>query len=95
MVKVPAIGQLSVDGAVAPEEVGPSGGMAPLAGLGHLPARPLTDDEAARVLHGGRVADEGLAAEAVALVAGGRLIAVGTHDGAGSLRPAVVLEDPR
>lgn len=90
-----AIGQLSVDDAVAPEEVGPSGGMAPLAGLGHLPARPLTDDEAARVLHGGRVADEGLAAEAVALVAGGRLIAVGTHDGAGSLRPAVVLEDPR
>lgn len=89
-----AVGNLSVDDAVAAEEVGPQGGLAPLAGLGHLPSRPLSDDEAARVLHGGRVADEGLAADAVAMVAGGRLIAIGTNDGAGSIRPSVVLEDP-
>lgn len=90
-----AIGQLTVDGAVAPEDVGPAGGLDPLAGLGHLPTRLLSEEEASRVLHGGRVADEGLAAEAVAMVAGGRLIAVGTSDGAGSIRPSVVLEDPR
>lgn len=90
-----AIGQLTVDDAVTPEEVGPTGGLAPLGGLGHLPARALSAEEAARVLHGGRVGDQGVAAEAVAMVADGRLIAIGTHDGAGSLRPSVVLEDPR
>mgnify|MGYP001281154507 CR=1 FL=1 len=90
-----AIGQLSVDGAVAPDEVGPAGGMPPLGGLGHLPARALSAEEASRVLHGGRVPDAGLTGEAVALVADGRLVAIGTHDGAGALRPSVVLEDPR
>jgi len=90
-----AIGSLSVEGAVAPEDVAPTGGLPPLRGLGHLPVRALSPEEASRVLHGGRVDDQGLVAEAVAMVADGRLIAIGTHDGAGALRPSVVLEDHR
>lgn len=91
-----AVGGLSVEDAVAPDRVGPEGGLSPLRGLGHLPVRALDDDEAARVLHGGRVAGTGGApAEAVAMTWQGRVVAIGADDGTGSLRPSVVLEDPR
>ena len=90
-----AIGELSVEGAVGVEEVGPVGGLDPLLGLRHLPVRVLTQDETARVLHGGAVGDAGVGGEAVALVCAGRLVAVASHDGGGALRPSVVLEDPR
>jgi tRNA pseudouridine55 synthase len=90
-----SIGELSVADAVAPEEVAPVGGLDPLRGLGHLAVRRLSEEETARVLHGGRVPDSGVIEDPVALVAEGRLVAVATHDGTGSLRPSVVLEDPR
>lgn len=90
-----AIGDLSVDDAVAPEEVGPEGGLDPLRGLGHLPVRPLSEAETATVLHGGRVAGAGVDGDPVALVSAGRLVAIGNHDAEGALRPSVVLEDPR
>jgi tRNA pseudouridine55 synthase len=89
-----AVGDLSVADAVDPDEVGPLGGLNPLRGLGHLPVRELTQAEATRVLHGGRVPDAGVVGEPVALVSQGRLVAVAGHDGAGSLRPCVVLGDP-
>ncbi len=85
-----AVGDLSVDDAVPVEEVAPTGGLDPLAGLGHLPARSLTEEETARVLHGGRVADAAPDAETVALVYGGRLVALAAREG-GTLHPAVVI----
>lgn len=89
-----AVGGLSVDDAVAVDDVGPEGGRDPLAGLGHLPARALDEDEAARVLHGMRVADPGEDAGALALTRGGRLVAVAARQD-GELRPAVVVGSPR
>jgi tRNA pseudouridine55 synthase len=86
------IGELRVEDAVAPEAVGGAGGLAPAQALAHLPGRELTAAEAAAVAHGGRVADRGLRAGAVALTRGGRLLAVAAADGEGALRPAVVLE---
>lgn len=90
-----AVGSLSVDDAVAPEDVAPRGGLDPLSGLGHLPVRRLSDEETVRVLHGGRVGDETAGDGPVALVSHGRLVAIGTPDAARLLRPGVVLEDPR
>ena len=90
-----AVGALSVNDAVAPDRVGPEGGLPPLRGLGHLPVRALDDDEVGRVLHGGRVPGTGgVPTEAVVLTWQGRVVAIGSDDGAGSLRPSVVLEDP-
>lgn len=89
-----AVGDLSVDDAVPVEEVGPHGGLDPLAGLGHLAVRVLGDEEATRVLHGGRVADGAPDGETVALVSEGRLVAVAVREG-GALRPAVVIGSPR
>lgn len=90
-----AVGALSVLDAVAVEEVAPRGGLDPLAGLGHLPVRALSDDEARSVLHGGRVPGSGETEGPIAMVADHRLIAIGSSDGRGALRPNVVLEDPR
>lgn len=85
-----AVGGLSVGDAVGPEEVGPEGGLDPLAGLAHLPRRDLAPDEAAAVVHGRPVAagpgEDGI----VTLVAGGRLVAVG-EAGEGAVRPVVVI----
>ena len=81
--------------AVPVEDVGPRGGLDPRAGLGHLPARELSEDEAGRVRHGGSIAGAPLGAEAVALLREGRLLAIGVPDASGGLRPSVVLEDPR
>jgi tRNA pseudouridine55 synthase len=88
-----AVGPLRVADAVAPGEVGPEGGLSPARALGHLPARRLSEAEAAAVAHGRAVAGEGEGP--VTLLADGRLVAVATADGRGALRPAVVLEDPR
>jgi tRNA pseudouridine55 synthase len=85
-------GDIGLEGAVAPEEVGPEGGLPPAAALAHLPARALTSDELRDVANGRPV--EGAADGDVALVHEGRLVAVARGDGA-LLRPAVVLEDPR
>ncbi len=90
-----AVGGLSVNDAVAPEAVAPSGGLDPARGLAHLEARPLTEHELPAVLHG-RPVPRGPARGAgpVALLApDGRLVAVARVGGSG-LRPAVVLEDP-
>ena len=91
-----AVGVLSVDDAVAPEEVGPEGGLDPAHGLAHLPRRELTPAELADVVHGRPVAagDAPTGEGPVALVGqDGRLVAVARPGGSG-LRPAVVLEDP-
>ena len=97
--RVPALSAVKVGGerlyakARRGEEVAPTGGLDPLAGLRHLPVRILSEEETARVLHGGRVADDAPDAESVALVSGGRLVAVATREG-GALRPAVVIGSP-
>ena len=88
-----AVGDMSVDDAVPVEAVAPGRGLDPLAGLGHLPRRSLTEEETARILHGGRVADGEPDGEAVALVSGGRLVAVAARAG-GELRPTVVIGSP-
>jgi tRNA pseudouridine55 synthase len=91
-----AVGALSVDDAVAPEEVGPEGGLDPAHGLAHLPRRELTPAELGDVVHGRPVAagDAPTGEGPVALVGqDGRLVAVARPGGSG-LRPAVVLEDP-
>lgn len=86
-----AVGTLSVEDAVTPERVGPQGGLPPLAGLVHLPRRDLDPAEAAAVAHGRPVPADGLDAEGpVAMVAEGRLMAIGTA-GDGALRPSVVI----
>ncbi|WP_217915779.1 tRNA pseudouridine(55) synthase TruB [Miltoncostaea marina] len=91
-----AVGGLAVADAVAPDEVGGAGGLDPRAALAHLPARELSGEEAARVRHGGAVAaGPGAPADGpVALLAGGRLVAVAQPAADGALRPAVVIEDP-
>jgi tRNA pseudouridine55 synthase len=85
------VGALSVDDAVAPEEVTRGGGIGLLAGLAHLPARPLSDAETALVRHGRPVTGAPPTEGPVALVAEDRLVAVAHPDGEGALRPAVVL----
>ncbi len=87
-----SVGALSVDDAIGPDEVSPDNGLDPMRGLGHLRRRDLSAAEAADVLHG-RAVPSGEAAPAegpVALVAGGRLIAVAAADGP-LLRPSIVL----
>ena len=86
-----AVGNLSVEDAVAPEQVTRGGGIGLLAGLAHLPARPLSDAETALVRHGRPVAGPAAGDGPVALVAEDRLVAVAHPDGEGALRPAVVL----
>jgi tRNA pseudouridine55 synthase len=87
-----AVGSLSVDDAVAPEDVTDAGGIDPLRALAHLPVRRLMPSEAERLRHGASVEAEGPAGdEPVALVSEGRLIGVGVRRG-GLLRPAVMLE---
>lgn len=90
-----AVGDLSVDDAVGPDEVGPAGGLDPLRSLAHLPSRELTADEAAAVCHGRPLGAWAGGDGPVALVREGRLMAVARPGPGGALRPAVVLEDPR
>jgi tRNA pseudouridine55 synthase len=88
-----AVGPLSVDDAVAPEEVGLDVAVDPLRALGHMPRRDLSPDEAADVVHGRPVPSAGEGPGPVAMVADGRLIAVGAADG-DALRPSVVIGRP-
>ena len=67
----------------------------PLAALAHLPVRELSPHEVAGVAQRPPAPGEGERGRPVALAARGRLVAVARADGAGELRPAVVLEDPR
>jgi tRNA pseudouridine55 synthase len=83
-----AVGTIGVEGAVAPDDVGPEGGLEPAEALAHLPRRELTAEEALGVGHGRPVA--GAQTGPVALMREGRLVAVALGDG-GLLRPAVVL----
>jgi tRNA pseudouridine55 synthase len=91
-----AVGALSVEDAVPPEEVVPGGGLDPARGVAHLPARVLGEEERGEVVHGrpipARAGEAGAGAVAL-LAADGRLVAVARPGGSG-LRPAVVLEDP-
>jgi len=83
------VGELPLSRAVPPQAVEREGGLTPREALGHLPARRLTAREAEAVSHGGRV--EGDADGPVLLVDGDEALAVAHPDGAGRLRPAVVL----
>jgi tRNA pseudouridine55 synthase len=84
-----AVGHLDVADAVPPSEVSDEGGVGVRAALGHLPARQLTDDEARAVAHGRPVPGDG--SGPVVLMHDGEALAVAQPDGAGLLRPAVVL----
>ncbi|MGE3234075.1 MAG: tRNA pseudouridine(55) synthase TruB [Thermoleophilia bacterium] len=90
-----AVGAMSVDDAVAPDEVEREGGIAPLAALPHLARRELDTDGALEVAHGRWRGDAAGGNEPVALVRDGRLVAVARPDEAGVLRAGMVLEDPR
>ncbi len=89
------VGELAVEDAVPVGQVAATGGLDPLRGLGHLPARELSEEEAGRVRHGGRIAYAAAAGgvEAVTLLREGRLMAIAVPDADGGLRPSVVLED--
>ncbi|MGD9694608.1 MAG: tRNA pseudouridine(55) synthase TruB [Thermoleophilia bacterium] len=89
-----AVGAMSVEDAVAPDEVAAEGGLDPLSGLGHLARRELTEAEARDVAHGRPVPGGGGGGDPVALVRDGRLVAV-ARPSCGALRPAVVLGDAR
>jgi tRNA pseudouridine55 synthase len=83
------VGHLSLADGVAPEAVAAGEGIGLRAALAHLPARSLSDAEARDVAHGRPVAGEGEGP--IALVSGDRLVAVARPDGAGLLRPSVVV----
>lgn len=85
------VGDLSVDRAVAPDQLAPGDGVDPVEVLGHLPLVRLDDHAAADVVHGRPVPGAPDGAEGpVALVAGDSLLAVAQAD-RGMLRPRVVL----
>ena len=87
----PRWGTCAVEDAVAPEDVGPAGGLEPLAALGHLPRRDLSPDEARAAGHGRPVPAPEEYEGPVALAARGRLVAVARPGDGGLLRPEVVL----
>jgi tRNA pseudouridine55 synthase len=90
-----AVGELSVDDAVAPAAVARNGGADFGRVFAHLPARGLAAGEMRR-LHD-RVpveAHDAMGEEPVALTYEGRMVAVAVPAG-GLLRPVVFLEDPR
>ena len=82
------VGDLKVEDAVPPEEVRAEGGIGLARALAHLPAHPLSPEEALAVGHGRPVAGDQQGT--VALLEGGRLAAVARGDGA-ELRPEVVM----
>ena len=85
------VGGLTVDRAVAPDEVDPAGGIPLLELLAHMPVRHLSASEVEDVTHGRPVAGEG-DGETV-LAADGEVVAIARPSG-GMLRPAIVLRDP-
>lgn len=86
-----AVGGLSVDDAVAPDDVDPGDGIPLLRLLEHMPVRELNAEELAHVLHGRPVPGDGVGE--VVLAAGGEVAAV-ARAADGLLRPAIVLRDP-
>jgi tRNA pseudouridine55 synthase len=90
-----AIGRLLVEQAVPLERLSPRTLVSPRAVLGDIPTVELGSDEQDAVSHGRavRAAAEQAGSEAVALVAGGELVAIArNHEG--WLRPTVVLQTP-
>jgi tRNA pseudouridine55 synthase len=90
-----AIGSLRVENAVMLEQVGPAALLPPHGLLQHLPRVDLDDAARQDVAHGRAVVDGREAGQqgsgAVALLAGGELVAVARTDN-GWLHPTVVLE---
>jgi tRNA pseudouridine55 synthase len=90
-----AVGDLSVDDAVGPAEVGQDGGADLNRVFAHLPVRRLAAGEMRRLLHRVPVEAYGSVGEVpVAMTYEGRIVAVAVPAG-GLLRPVVFLEDPR
>lgn len=85
------VGELSVAGAIPPEQVVPGCGVDPVEVLGHLPRVDLDDRAADDVAHGRAVAGAPMGtSEPVALAHAGALLAV-AEPSAGRLKPRVVL----
>jgi tRNA pseudouridine55 synthase len=90
-----AIGELRVEHAVAPDQVGPAALLPPEAVLGNLPVVRLSESERQAVQHGRAVLDSGAAEQlrggaVIALLAQGDLVAVARSEN-GWLQPTVVL----
>jgi tRNA pseudouridine55 synthase len=83
------VGALSVDDAIAPDDVRPGEGREPAEGLNDLAHIDISVDEAHEVGHGRPV--RRAATGEVALVHGGRLIALGRATADGWVRPHLVL----
>lgn len=81
-----AIGDLSVERALAYEDLGHSGrvaaaALAPLEALGHLPTLDVDDAALARIMHGGSVAVAGASTSGPVLLAhAGTLVAIGERE---------------
>lgn len=86
------VGALSVDDAIAPDDVRPGEGLDPARGLAHLPRVDADAADARALVHGRPVA--GSIAGPVAVCHDGRLLAVAEGDGAGVLAPRVVVLGP-
>jgi tRNA pseudouridine55 synthase len=84
-----AVGPLSIEDAVEPDEVDAGEGVGLRAALGHLPARELSPGEAADVGHGRPV--PGTADGPTLLVAEGRVVAIARPAPGGRLQPSVVI----
>jgi tRNA pseudouridine55 synthase len=92
-----SIGPLRVDDAMPLDQVSPDAVVSAREVLGHLPTVELDESERKAVAHGRAVADSGAVGQrgsgAVALVAGGELVAVATPAD-GWLKPTVVIGTP-
>lgn len=86
------VGALSVDDAIALDDVRPGAGREPALGLGHLPRADVDAADARDVTHGRAI--PGPAAGRVAICHDGHLVAVAEGDGAGMLHPRVVVRVP-
>lgn len=86
------VGDLSVDAALAPDDLGPGSGVDPLAVLGHLPRIDLDDEGERHIVHGRSITVPGAPdAGPVALAAAGALVAIGEGMAGGVIRPRVVV----
>lgn len=83
------VGTLSVADAIAPDDVTPERGREPAEALAHLPRVAVQAAEALDLAHGRAVAGPGAGLTSLCLE--GRLVAVGEADGAGTIRPRVVV----
>ncbi len=86
------VGDLSIDEAIAVDDVRPGAGLEPALGLAHLPSADVDAQDALAMAHGRTVSGDGSGQIAVRYA--GRLVAVAEGDGAGTLRPRVVILGP-